>query len=134
MRDETVEADAFGAALTAILGRLDDAVEDRLEPAVKVGSDIARDEWQANAESYGWTKYPKTIRSKVRGEGAEVTAEIGSPTIPGLPHLLEKGHAKVGGGRVAARPHIAQAAEDAFEATEEAFLRLVEDSIAEVAS
>ena len=133
MSDVPVDLDAFGAELGSILSRLNGAVEDKVAPAVREGAKVARDEWRENAPR-DTGEYAKTISYRVQGKGPEVTAEIGSKTMPGLPHLLEKGHAKVGGGRVAARVHIAPAAEDAFEVTEKAFDRLVDEAIEEAVS
>ena len=45
-----------------------------------------------------------------------------------LTHLLEKGHAKVGGGRTRAQPHIAPAEQDA----ERALLQKIQEGIREV--
>ena len=133
MRDTPVDLDDFGAELSAILGRLDDSVEDEIKPAVTKGARVAKREWSANAP-VDTGAYAKSISYTVRGSGAEVSAEVGSKTLPGLPHLLEKGHAKVGGGRVNGIEHIAPAALSAFEETEEAFEELVERAIAEAAS
>ena len=57
----------------------------------------------------------------MEGEGREVQGHVYS-TKPGMPHLLEKGHAKVGGGRTRAIEHIAPAADDGFELTEKVIL------------
>lgn len=133
MRDTPVDLDDFGAELSAILGRLDDAVEDEIKPAVTKGARVAKKEWVAKAPK-DTGAYAESISYTVRGSGAEVSAEVGSKTLPGLPHLLEKGHAKVGGGRVNGIEHIAPAAQSAFEETEDAFVELVERAIAEAAS
>ena len=133
MRDTPVDLDDFGAELSAILGRLDDAVEEEVKPAVTKGARAAKKEWVAKAPK-DTGAYAKSISYTVQGSGSEVSAEVGSKTLPGLPHLLEKGHAKVGGGRVNGIEHIAPAAQSAFEETEEAFEELVERAIAEAAS
>lgn len=51
------------------------------------------------AYASGWT-------SKVEKDRLKATAILYNKK-PGLPHLLENGHAKRGGGRVSGRPHIA---------------------------
>ena len=65
----------------------------------------------------------------VVGDGSHPTGEVGSPRMPGLAHLLEFGHAKVGGGRVAGRVHVAPAADEAFRATEQAVGKAVEEAL-----
>ena len=47
----------------------------------------------------GWTSQVETGRFSAQGI-------IYNSKYPGLPHLLENGHAKRGGGRVEGRPHI----------------------------
>ena len=59
-------------------------------------------------------KYAKSWRSKVTAEDSQsISVTVHSPTRYMLAHLLEHGHAKRGGGRVRAIPHIAPAEEHA---------------------
>ena len=60
----------------------------------------------------GWTSQFETGRLSAQGVIYNKT--------PGLPHLLEKGHAKRGGGRVAGRVHIAPVEEELVGAFERA--------------
>lgn len=65
-------------------------------------------------KTYKTGKYANSISHHLMKGGTSPEGEIGSPTIPGLAHLLEKGHATIGGGFVGGREHIAPAADEAF--------------------
>lgn len=62
----------------------------------------------------GWTSTAQTGRLSAQGT-------IYNQSLPGLPHLLEHGHANRGGGRTAGRAHIAP--------VEEALIREFEQKV-----
>ncbi len=115
-----VEDDEFAMALAEILGDIASASEDALFDCVHDALVEGRDEWRRNAAEHnalyheGNWKYGEnvTYRSLRRKTGVE--GHIFSRK-PGLPHLLEKGHAKIGGGSTRAYPHVKPAADYAFE-------------------
>jgi len=108
-----VEDDQFAAALSEIFGDIVDASDEAVFQLVHDALVEGRDEWRKNTKSYGWEYGAHvTYRSLRKKHGVE--GHIFSRK-PGLPHLLEKGHAKIGGGRTRAFPHVKPAAEVAFE-------------------
>lgn len=75
-------------------------------------------------------KYANSIRHQMMSKGGQVAeGEIGSPKLPGLAHLLEKGHALVGGGSTRAFEHIAPAADKAFGDFEKFLDEAIEEAI-----
>jgi hypothetical protein len=56
--------------------------------------------------SPGSGRYASGWRAKVMPSTLGIEAVVYNGKTPGLPHLLEKGHAKRGGGRVGAIVHI----------------------------
>lgn len=141
MTDVTVDADRFGKTLEEMLGRLDVEVAVRTPQAIRKGTMAGARAWRRNARekfpkgktyrkhgrTYKIGRYAKSVRWHMVGDGRVSMGEIGTPSMPGLSHLLENGHAKVGGGRVHGIPHIAPAADEAFEITEQA----IQDAITE---
>lgn len=113
-------ADRFMSDFKALLDNVQEVADESLETGVKAGCELSRDEWQAGAPVHTGG-YAKSIRYRVEGKGREVQGHVYS-TMPGLPHLLEKGHAKVGGGKTSAIVHIAPAADDGFELAEQVML------------
>ena len=137
MSTDVIEFDEFSAALNRILDDLERVVDDGRPEVVRESAKTARKEWSRGAKAnFGGTgAYASSISYKVFQDTDSVTkADVGSSTLPGLPHLLEKGHAKVGGGRVAGRPHVEPAAEAAMEQLEEHMGLLVDRAIRTAAS
>lgn len=124
-----IEIGQFEDAMGDILADAYSAVQEGTRESVTEGAKVGRRETVANARDVitphngdyfdGWSY-------RVSQEGGDWASEVGNAKVPGLAHLLEKGHARVGGGRVAARPHIAPAAEEAFEAAWAALVEGVE--------
>ena len=81
----------------------------------KAGNAVKKDIGANAARKSG--RYAKSWRTKKTKEtSTELQVTVYSPTRYMLAHLLEHGHAKRGGGRVRAIPHIAPAEEAAEEA------------------
>lgn len=95
-----------------------DIATDEMKSAVKKAAKTVQEEIKTNAPKRTG-KYAKSWTTKTTKETAhslEVT--VYSPSRYMLAHLLEFGHAKRGGGRVAARPHIANAEQAGIEQLE----------------
>lgn len=96
-----------------------DVVSEDMKAAVKKAGTTARKEISATApkDTGAYAKSWSVKTTKESARALEVT--VHSRNRYQLAHLLEHGHAKRGGGRVAARPHIAGAEELAVEQLEQ---------------
>lgn len=109
-----VSIDNLANEITQILQEYTTEVEEGLEKAKeKVAKDGAKTLKSSSPKRYG--KYAKGWRAKKDGKAWV----IHNATRHQLTHLLEKGHAKRGGGRVPGRAHIAPVEERAIKDFEE---------------
>ena len=109
------------------IGQMADAIMDGLEEYASLATDdlkasvrkagkTVKDEIAATAPK-NTGKYAKSWAVKTQKETSN-SLELVVHSKNQLAHLLEFGHAKRGGGRVAARPHIAPAEEKAIDTLE----------------
>lgn len=122
--------DAFERTMEEILGEVPKRIGDELPAAVSEASKLGRRRIRENVAAFsGWGmrtgRYAAGWAYRRRKVGGEWQGVVYNRDAPGLAHLLEKGHAKVGGGRVEGREHIAPAARDAFDE----FERLVSEAV-----
>lgn len=96
----------LATAVAKILQQYEDGIiTDVAQLTKKFGQQGAK-ELKAASGIFGGGGYSGGWTSKLQTNRLGATAIIYNQK-PGLPHLLEKGHAKRGGGRVSGRTHIA---------------------------
>ena len=101
--------DDMDSAIMTELGKYADLAADDLKDAVKETAKSVRKDIQDNAP-VDTGKYKKSWSVKnVHEDSESIDLVVHSRNRYQIAHLLEHGHAKRGGGRVAARPHIASA-------------------------
>lgn len=118
-----VTADKLSEAIVESLEEYAGQVDDMVKQAVNQVTDECLEEIRQNSPK-DTGDYQKGWRKKKTFEnGSQLRNVVYNATDYQLTHLLEKGHAKVGGGRVAGIPHIAPAEEHAPKSLEEKIKR-----------
>ena len=104
-----VSVNGMADAIMEELTKYSDLAADELKSAVKSTAQSVKKDIQASAPSRTG-KYKKSWSVKTVKETSEsIDLGVHSRNRYQLAHLLEHGHAKRGGGRTQARPHIAPA-------------------------
>lgn len=141
----SVDVSDFSMDLNRILRKIEVGANKRTVGVITKGVRRSASLWRAKAKALNWSEgdhtyrkhgktyttgmYVRSIKSHMVDKTPEHPAgEAGTPSIPGLGHLLEGGHNIPGGGQVRGRPHIMPAAQEAFDYT----MDLMEREIGEV--
>ena len=107
--NRTVSIDEMDSAIMEELEKYAELASDDLKAAVKETAASVRKDIQAGAP-VDTGKYKKSWSVKnVHEDSESIDLVVHSRNRYQIAHLLEHGHAKRGGGRVAAKPHIAAA-------------------------
>lgn len=114
----------FAAVMEAVQEYADTAVEEVKHAVMETGNEV-RDEIRQNAPKNTGAYARSWAVKKTRETSQSLTVTVHSRNHYQLAHLLEFGHAKRGGDRVAAQPHIAQAEEHGIEQLEEKLRKAV---------
>lgn len=94
-------SDAIGKILTEYA----EEITDKMDEAVPKVARAAVKALKQNSGVFNGTKYAGSWKSKIEKGRLQTTATIYS-SLPGLPHLLEYGHATRNGGRTSGKVHI----------------------------
>lgn len=109
MSNQTVSIEQMADVIMEGLQEYADLATDDMKAAVKKAGNTVKTQISATAPKRTG-KYAKSWKAKNTKEtSTEIQVTVYSPTRYMLAHLLENGHAKRGGGRVKAIPHIAPA-------------------------
>ena len=121
-----INIDRLAREITEALAAYSDEVVEKIDTSsLRIGKEAVKRLKRTSPKRYGeYAKSWKMTSENYYGEPAKRTVHLKPPHYA-LAHLLEKGHAKVGGGRVEAKPHIRQAEQEVIQQ----FTREVEEAI-----
>lgn len=121
MAGKKITVDQLGAAVAEILneyaGEITKNIPEITERVGKTGVQALKNSTKATVKG---NKYWKGWKDEFERNRFGATVTLYNAKLPGLPHLLEHGHAKQNGGRTQAKVHIAPVEEkliDEFERT-----------------
>ena len=115
MSNKTVSVDQLAEAINEGLQEYAELASEDAKKAVKKSAKAVKEQINGSAP-VRTGRYAKSWKVKTTAESSqEIEQTVYSPNRYMLSHLLEKGHAKRGGGRVRAIPHIAPAEEMGIE-------------------
>lgn len=108
-----VRVDGMAEALGAVLEDYGQEVRDTVKRTVKAAGESCKEDIQRRSPARKQRRaYQKGWRCETVYDGPKgIRVRVGNKTKGQLTHLLEHGHAKVGGGRVEGIPHIRPAEE-----------------------
>ena len=107
--------DSLADDIMAGLQEYAELADDAMKTAVKKTATSVKKEISANAPKKSGDYAKSWKATKVVENSHTLKMTVHSKDHYRLAHLLEKGHAKRGGGRVAGKPHIAPAEENGTE-------------------
>ena len=113
-----VSIDELSDKITNMLDEYKDLTGEKLKEAVKSASKTVKENIESTAPVRSG-RYAKSWKIKNVSEGENTHKAIVHSRRYQIAHLLENGHAKRGGGRVAGRPHIKSAEEIGIKEFEE---------------
>ncbi|MBQ7487272.1 MAG: HK97 gp10 family phage protein [Clostridia bacterium] len=113
-----VKVDELANAVNDMLEEYKNLAADEMKTAVKAAGRTVKEDINASAP-VRTGKYAKSWTNRVTAESSTgIAVTVYSPSRYMLAHLLENGHAKRGGGRVRAIPHIKPAEDHGIEQLE----------------
>lgn len=116
---DKVNINNFADAIISEMTKYKDLCNEDIKEAVNETTQEIKKELKSASGLTEWTDYNRGWTSKTLVKNSNVTKNVVyNKTHYQLTHLLEKGHAKVNGGRTRAFPHIAPAEEHAGELLE----------------
>ena len=122
-----IPIDRLSAEINKILTEYGEQVQQDVDEAAqrvtKAGVKAVRT--NANSSFDGTGKYAKGWKSKFEKERLSSQGIIYNGDLPGLPHLLEHGHANRGGGRTPGRAHIGPVEQKIIEDFEKAVKKAI---------
>lgn len=118
-----IKIDALGEEIARMMEEYASDVAAEMKAETKgIAEEAAKELKQTSPVGQGSKKghYKDGWATKTDSENAtSIGIVVYNRKKPGLTHLLEKGHAKRGGGRVSGMPHIAPAEENAIKSYEQ---------------
>ena len=121
-----VSINALADTIMDTLEEYADLAAEDVKQAVKDAGDVVKDDIRSHAPKDTGDYAKSWAVKKMKETSSSLTVTVHSRNRYQLAHLLEFGHAKRGGGRVAARPHIASAEQKGMEYLEEEIRKALE--------